>query len=164
MSVLVRQSLALLSLLVLAAGCSSGASEGDIAFETVFSPSTDASVWTATGEAIDDGLLCPSAAGILEGFEDEDGVARTEDDFASLVGTGEPFVSVSVDSMTCDDGSGDFTLRFINEVDPSRPEGTQIVASTWTITGGSGYDTTSGEGTAEESTTAFMGTGTITKE
>ena len=100
----------------------------------------------------------------FDGFEDEDGVARTEDDFASLVGTGEPFVSVSVDSMTCDDGSGDFTLRFINEVDPSRPEGTQIVASTWTITGGSGYDTTSGEGTAEESATAFMGTGTITKE
>ena len=164
MSVLARQSLAVLSLLVLAAACSSGPEAGDITFESVFSPSTEESVWTATGAAIDDGLLCPSATGVLLGFEDEDGAARTEDDLGSLFGAGEPFVSVSVDSMTCDDGSGAFTLRFINEVDPSRSDATPIVSSTWTITGGSGYETTTGEGTAEESPTAFQGTGTITKE
>jgi hypothetical protein len=66
--------------------------------------------------------------------------------------------------MTCDDGSGEFTLRFINEVDPSKSDGTPTTASTWIITGGSGYDTTTGEGNAEESGTAFQGTGTITRE
>ena len=164
MSVLARQSLALLSLFVLATGCSSGSDAGDIAFESVFSPSTEASVWTATGEAIDDGLLCAAATGVLEGFEDEDGGARTEDDLGSLFGAGEPFVSVSVDSMTCDDGSGEFTLRIINEVDPSKLDGTPILGSSWIITGGSGYDTTTGEGSAEESGTGLQGTGTLTRE
>ena len=164
MSVLARQSLALLSLFVLATGCASGSDAGDIAVDSGFCPSTEASVWTATGEAIDDGLLCAAATGVLEGFEDEDGGARTEDDLGSLFGAGEPFVSVSVDSMTCDDGSGEFTLRIINEVDPSKLDGTPILGSSWIITGGSGYDTTTGEGSAEESGTGLQGTGTLTRE
>jgi hypothetical protein len=161
-----RRLAPLLSLLLVVVGCSSGSGSGDIAFEHVRA-FEGTSVWTATGEAIDDGLFCPAATGVLEGFEHEDGVAWTEDDSRSLFGGGEPFTIVSVESMTCDDGSGEFTLNFIDEVDPSEvPE--RDTKRTWTITGGSGYDTTSGEGdhefSAPDEDLFFNGTGTIAKD
>lgn len=166
---MLRRPLTLLSLLLLVAACSSSADSGDIAFEHRFDMPTETSVWTATGEAIDDGLLCPAATGILQGFETEDGEVRTPPDIGALYDAGEPFVNVSVELMTCDDGTGDFTLRFFNELDPSITDGPPVVAATWTITGGSGSDTTNGEGDSElpqddGTSSVYMGTGSITKE
>lgn len=167
---MLRRSVALLaSLLLLAAGCSSSSDSGEITFEHVFDMSTETSVWTATGEAIDSELLCREATGVVQGFEDEDGAVRMPEQIGALYETGEPFVNVSVESMTCDDGSGAFVLRFINEIDPAIVDGVPVVASTWTITGGSGYDTTEGSGDngipqEDGGMSTQNGTGTITKQ
>ena len=55
-------------------------------------------------------------------------------------------MSVDAEQMECDDGSGNFTLRLINEVDPMKSDRHGIVATTWTITGGTGYDDVHGSG------------------
>ena len=162
-----RRFVILLSLLLLVVGCSSGSDSGDIGFTHVFDMPTETSVWTATGEAIDNDLLCPAATGVIEGFEDEDGEVRRPEEIGALYEAGEPFVNVSVELLTCDDGSGDFTLRFINELDPAISDGPPVVASTWTITGGTGYDTTEGDGDSDlpeqqGPTSAQSATGTIT--
>lgn len=164
-----RRFMILLSLLLLIVGCSSGSDSGDIAFEHVLDMPTGISVWTATGEAVDIDLLCSAAAGVLEGFEDENGAVRMPEDTGALFEAGEPFVNVSVELLTCDDGSGDFTLRFISELDPTISDGEPVTDVTWTITGGSGYDTTSGEGDsdlphADGVSFFYNGTGTITKD
>jgi len=63
--------------------------------------------------------------------------------------------------MTCDDGSGEFTLREISSIP---------IDTTWTITGGAGYDSTSGEGDIERpldppsDLLVWSGTGTITRD
>jgi hypothetical protein len=150
--------------------CSDSSDEvGSIAFEDVFDQPSETSAWTASGEAIDNGLLCPAATGTLEGFEGENGEARGPDEIGELYEAGELFVNVSVELMTCDDGSGEFTLRLINEIDPAISDGVPVVASTWTITGGSGYDSTAGDGDSElpqedGASSAIKGTGIITRQ
>ena len=124
------------------------------------------SVWTATGEAIDNDLLCSAATGVLEGFEDEDGVTRTSEEYDALPRREEPYAFVTVELMTCDDGSGEFTLRSFNEIDRKSDREDD---RTWTITGVSGYDTTYGDGGVNEVSEAgndFIsnGTGAITKD
>ena len=165
---MLRRSVILLTLL-LVAGCTSGGDSGDIAFTHAFDMPTETSVWAATGEAIDNDLLCSAATGMLQGFESEDGTSRMPEDIGSLYEAGDPFVNVAVESMTCDDGSGEFTIRLINEIDPTITGGVPVTASSWTITGGSGYDNTAGEGdnelpTEEGSTSVVEGTGTITSD
>ena len=167
--VVMRRLVLLLSLLLVVVGCSSGSDSGVIAFEHVFDMATEASVWTATGEAIDNDLFCSAATGFIQGFEGEDGAIRMPGEAASLFEAGEPFMNVSVESMTCDDGSGEFTLRFFNEIDPSISDRQPVSGVTWTITGGSGYDTTFGEGDsgipyADDDRFFFNGTGTIAKD
>jgi hypothetical protein len=144
--VLMRRFMILLSLLLLVVGCSPGSDSADIAFNHGFDRSTEISWWTATGEAIDNDLLCSKATGVLEGFEDEDGAVRQPEEIGALHEAGEPFVNVSVELLTCDDGSGEFTLRFNNQLDPAISNSPPVVASTWTITGGTGYVTTEGAG------------------
>jgi hypothetical protein len=70
--------------------------------------------------------------------------------------------------MTCDDGSGEFTLRFINDLDPTITDGEPVVSATWTITGATGLDNTDGDGDSGPPDPAsqgfvYTGTGTITK-
>ena len=154
-----RRFMILLSLLLLVVGCSSGSVSGDIAFEHSLDMTTGTSVWTATGEAIDNDLFCSVATGVLKGFEDEDGAIRMPEDIEALFEAGEPFVNVSVESMSCDDAYADFELRFIDEIDPSISDGDRVAGVTWTITGGIGYETTSGEGDSF----FWDGNGTITK-
>ena len=140
---------------------------GPIVFEHVLDMPTGTSVWTATGEAVDNDLFCSAATGVLEGFEDEDGATRMPEDIEALFEAGEPFVNVSVESMSCEDAYADFELRFINEIDPSISDGEPVTGVTWTITGGIGYETTSGEGDneiphADGDSFFYNGTGTIT--
>ncbi|MFC2153810.1 hypothetical protein ACFLQ7_04185 [Actinomycetota bacterium] len=142
---------------------------GDIAFEHTLDMPSGTSAWTATGEAIDNDLFCSAATGVLEGFEDEDGAPRVPGDIEALFEAGEPFVNVSVESMSCEDAYADFELRFINEIDPSITDREPVTKVTWTITGGPGYDTTSGRGDNEIPQTdgdsfVYHGTGTITKD
>jgi len=147
---MLRRSVTLfVSLLLLLVGCSSGSDSGDIAFEHAFDMPTETSVWSATGDAIGNDLLCSAATGVIQGFEDQEGAVQTPDQIVALYEAGEPFVNVSVESMTCEDGSGTFTLRVINTIDPTISDGVPVTASRWTISGGSGYDTTEGDGEAE---------------
>ena len=127
--VVMRRFLLLLSL-ALVAGCSSGSDSGDISFEHVFDMPTVISVWTASGEAVDNDMLCSGAPGTSVGFEDEDGAVRMPQDIGALYDAGEPFVNVSVETLTCDDGSGEFTLRLINELDPAISDGPPVAANT----------------------------------
>ena len=164
-----RPATLLASLLLLAVGCSSSSESGEITFEHVFDVPTETSAWSATGEAIDDELLCPEATGIIQGFEDEDGAVQRPEEIGAFYEAGEPFVNVSVEFMTCNDGSGTFTLRIINEIDPAITEGVPVVESTWSITGGSGYDTIEGIGDndlpqEDGGKSTQIGTGTITKQ
>jgi hypothetical protein len=152
-----RRFMILLSLLLLVVGCSSGSVSGDIAFVHSLDTITGTSDWTATGEAIDNDLICSVATGEPKGFEDENGATRTLEDIKALFESGEPFVNVSVESMNCEDAYADFELRFINHIDPSIDDGG--IGTTWTITGGVGYETTSGEGPSF----FYDGNGTITK-
>ena len=141
-----RPARLLLGLLVLTAACSSGSESGDIAFDYTFDLSTASGVWVARGEAVDNGSLCSRATTIGGDFEDENGNIRTFEELDALNQGSEAFVSVDAEHMMCDDGSGDFTLRLINEVDPTNPDRHGIVATTWSITGGTGYADVQGDG------------------
>ena len=79
---------------------------------------------------VDNDLLCAGATGTLKGFEDEDGAVRMPEAIGSLYEAGEPFVNVSVETLTCDDGSGEFRLRLINELDPAISDGPPVAANT----------------------------------
>ena len=134
-------------LLVVLGGCSSNSLSGPIEFVHTFDRPSETSTWAANGEAIDIGLLCQSATGFLPSFEDENGNVRTLEELEELNQGSVPFVSVSVEQMACNDGSGNFTLRFINQVDPTTAEG--IVGVTWAIDGGAEYDDMAGSGSSE---------------
>jgi hypothetical protein len=76
-------------------------------------------------------------------------------------------VNVSVELMTRDDGSGAFTHRFINDLDPTITDGEPVAAATWTITGGSELDATGRDGDSRppepsRQVSIYNGTGTIT--
>ena len=158
-STLLRRVLMWLTVAVVIASCSFGSESVDVAFEQVLDGSTGTSVWSASGEAIDTGLLCPTATGVFGGFEDEDGNPGTAQEFGTLFGRSDRLVIVGVHLMTCVDGSGEFTLRVINVVEPS-------FEAAWTITGGSGFDNLEGDGEGELSAAAeegfaFKAAGTI---
>jgi hypothetical protein len=158
-STLLRRVLMWLTVAVVIASCSFGSESVDVAFEQVLDGSTGTSVWSASGEAIDTGLLCPTATSVFGGFEDEDGNPRTAQEFGTLWGRTDRLVTVGVHLMTCVDGSGEFTLRIINVVEPS-------LERAWTITGGSGYDNLEGDGEGELSAASeegftFKAAGTI---
>ena len=158
-----RSALFCLVLAALTACTPSDTSEA-VEFVHTFDGPTETSTWTATGEAIDNGYLCPEATGFLEGFEDENGNARTSEEVAALNAGAEPFVIVSVESQVCDDDSGNFALRFIDQIDPTTASG--IVSTTWTVVGGAEYDSTEGSGDTvppepEGSTSVRTASGTL---
>ena len=133
--------LALLSLLLLVVGCSSGSDSGDISFghvtRRVGQPEDDRV--DGHREAIDNDLFCPAANGTFERYEDEDGATRTSEEIQALIRAEEPIRACLVD--------GHVTMV----LESSRSGSTPYLNSdwTWTITGGAGYDSTSGEGGIE---------------
>ena len=141
---------------VVASGCSAGGESAEISFEQSFSGPTQVSVFTATGEAIDEGFICAAATGIFVGNENEEGNALTDAENDAFYAGSERFVAVTVEEMTCDDGSGEFTFRVYTEIDPTDPDYAPD-GTTWTITGGRGYEATTGEGAS--SLPEFVGDG-----
>jgi hypothetical protein len=140
---------ALLGSAIWLAGCASdggnGTGNAPIEFEQTLTRPAQTTAFLASGKAIDDGRLCPRASGFYVGNEDGEGNELTEVASDALFSGSEPFVTVGVDAMTCDDGSGEFELRIWNEIDPSDPDFVPD-GTTWTITGGAGYETLRGEG------------------
>ena len=162
-----RAMVLLVALAMGLAACSSDSESGDIAFEYTFDMSTEAGIWIASGEAIDNGLICSHATAVSGEFEDEDGNVRTFEELDVLNQGSEPFVSIDAEQMQCDDGSGSFTLRLINAVDPAVEESHGVVGTTWTITGGTGYDDLTGDGDSDlpqfrDVEMALTGSGSIT--
>ena len=165
---MVHRSLVLLfALAVGLAACSSDSESSDIAFEYTFDMSSETGAWIASGEAIDNGLICSQATAVGGEFEDENGNIRTFEQLDALNQGSEPFVSVDAELMQCDDGTGSFTLRLINEVDPAVEESHGIVGTTWTITGGTGYEDLEGDGGSDlpqfqDVQMALTGSGSVT--
>jgi hypothetical protein len=156
-----------LTLVMVLTACSSASESGDVAFEYTFDMSTETGVWVASGEAIDNELICSQATAVGGEFEDENGNVRTFEELDALNQGSEPFVSVDAEEMECDDGSGSFTLRLINDVDLTVEEAHGIVGTTWTITGETGYDGLEGEGDSappefEGVEMALTGSGSVT--
>ena len=152
-------------LLVGAAGCSSSVMSGPIEFVHTFDGPSETSVWVATGEAIDEGLLCPSATGLLDALEDENGNVRTPEELDELRRGSTAFVSVAVEDMVCDDSSGNFALRITSQIDPDSAGG--VDSTTWSIVGGAEYGGITGSGDTgslqvQGGTTVLTGAGTMT--
>ena len=166
-----RRSVVWLGLVVLvAAACSSDSPDSaSISFEQSFDGPTQVSLFAATGEAIDEGLICPGATGTFVGNEDADGNALSEAENAALYNGSERFVAVTVEEMTCDDGSGDFVFRVFTEIDPTDPDYAPENAE-WTITGVTGYASTEGEGETslpeirDDGLFVWTGSGTINRQ
>ena len=133
---------------LLVAACSSSA-DSDVSFEYTFDLPTELGAWVATGAAVDEGLVCPQATTVSGEFEDENGEIRTFEELNALNQGTEPFISVDAEQMRCDDGSGEFTLRLINEVDPTVTDNHGVIDVTWTITGGTGYEDLEGDGESD---------------
>lgn len=130
------------------AGCSSS-SDADVSFDYTFDLPSEVGAWAASGAAVDEGLVCPEAATVSGQFEDENGEIRTFEELDALNQGTEPFISVDAELMRCYDGSGEFTLRLINEVDPTSSANHGIIGVTWTITGGTGYESLEGDGESD---------------
>ena len=151
-----------------ACGGASGGStstEADVAaisFEQSFDGPTQVSKFAASGQAVDEGLICAEATGAFVGNEDADGNTLTEEENAALYRGSERFVAVTVEEMTCDDGSREFVFRVFTEIDPADPD--YAPANTeWTITGTS----TQGQGESslpeirDDGLFVWTGSGTI---
>jgi len=104
--------------------------------------------FTASGEAVDEGVICDAGQGMIAQIVDAD------------TGQGPPFPddleNLLVDwAFTCDDGSGQFTLQLtqLAHDDPGTTEGRPVgevidEGATWeALSGTGGYAALSGEGT-----------------
>lgn len=158
---------AALTVALLMVGCSSSSDNtGSVSFEQSFNGPTQTSLFAATGEAVDQQLICPAATGLFVANEDADGKALTDAENDALYRGSEPFVAVTVEEMACDDGSGEFVFRVFTEIDPTDPDYAPEEVE-WTITGASGYEETSGEGQSslpeirDDGIFVWTGSGTI---
>lgn len=152
-------------------GCST---EGDLAVEIVPNADFEAGVFTftATGEAVDEGLMCDSGDWIFLGNETVDGDPMPDSMIGELIEAGEDFEMVSVGEFDCADGSGSIVIPEQSIVDPSDPTGAEPgqVVGTWEVRSGSingdplegGGDTIS-EGNFQESGKQGVRVGTLTK-
>lgn len=103
-------------MLLAVAGCSGGDPDTSIQFDGEFRPSQP---WTATGELVDAGAMCPGGFRRLVGWFDADGMPLSADDFFTLVDeaatiaeTGGRFETdlLNEQEWICADGSGSFTM------------------------------------------------------
>lgn len=99
----------------------------------------DAYTFTATGDAVDEGLMCGSGDWIWIGNETVDGDPMSNQDIAGLVDAGEPFEMVSVNEFVCSDGSGSITVADRGTVDPANPSFSEPGTTTgsWVVRSGS---------------------------
>ena len=144
-----RRLALVLLLLVLVAGCSSGESgDLDLAFENSFDFNTQIGEYVFSGEAVDEGVVCPTATGEPAGIEDPEGNPLTFNEVGSMItAASEEFTAVFVDELECVDGSGGMTMRHHNAYTPEGGE--MVMTATWDMIGTGGHDGLTGEGDAE---------------
>lgn len=129
---------ALAGLLALGA-CSSDDEAGDaLGLELVTAADFDAEVYTfdASGESVEEGLMCSAGAWIWHGNETPGGDVFTDEALAGLWDAGEPFEMVVVNEYECEDGSGSIVVAEQSTVDPAAPEQSGEVVGSWTVRSG----------------------------
>jgi hypothetical protein len=130
----------LLTGLLLLAGCSTG---GDLAVEIVPNADFEGDVYTftATGDAVNDGIFCDSGGWIWLGNETVDGDPMPNSMIEELVSAGADFEMVVVNQFECADGSGSVVVEELSTVNASNPAGSAedagTVVGTWEVRSGS---------------------------
>lgn len=108
---------------------------------------------TVTGQAVDEGVVCPAAMFEELRYEDADGKVLNDDETAQAMQiemeTGEMVIAVQYVQWTCSDGSGSFTTATRSKI-PLRDMDFEGVneAADWEVDGGTGdYENLTGSGT-----------------
>lgn len=128
-------------LVVLVAGCGGDASGGlDVEIIPQADFGTDTYTFTASGEAVDEGLMCDSGTWSWLGNETVDGEEMPNSMIDELVRAGEDFEMVVVNEFDCEDGSGSIVVAGRSTVDASNPgyagePGSTV--GTWVVRSGS---------------------------
>ena len=140
--------LALVIVFAIAACSSDEPQELGVLFEGSFHSGTSERTWSASGPAVDEGMICAEATGAGETrFETPDGEDLTAAEVGVANDRTDPFSYVSIGEFICVDGSGGFTTRTLTEAtNPAAFES----AGTWELVGGEGYEDITGEGTLDE--------------
>lgn len=134
-------------------GCSSGDSISIEVFPfegAAYGTSPSQTPFRASGEAVDDAVVCQSGMEIFDHFESPEGEIINGEELGELIeaaiaaeGVIDLFV---VDEFVCDDGSGTFTMKTHTWRDYAKAE-VQEDNRSWEIEGGTGdYAALSGSG------------------
>lgn len=145
-----------------ACGSDDGAEEFD--FDLMPSGDFDAEIYTfeASGDAVEEGLMCAEGDWLWVGNETTDGEVMTDQMLDDLSEAGEPWEMVTVNEFACDDGSGSIVVanRHTVDLDDLR---TGEVIGTWTVRSGevdgtviTGNGDVIREGRVEASLTGFL--------
>jgi hypothetical protein len=151
--------LAVALLLVAPVGCStddSMAVEIAITYPNVEYSQPVPTLFSASGVAVDEGIVCESGTMEVDHLESPEGVTITSEEGGALNEAARAdegvMDSYRVQEFVCDDGSGTFTMRVHSRVDFAKPESEQDIP-TWEIENGTGdYAALSGSG---DTTTEF---------
>ena len=134
------------------AGCSE--EQEPLAVELVHTQEHGLIPFTATGSAADEAAICSRGTTEIDHLESVDGEAITDEDWADMFDTAMAEGGIAemnvLQEYICEDGSGNFTMRFLNRFDFAtfEFEGQQNVGS-WEIEEGTGeYVDLSGSGDA----------------
>ena len=144
--------LAVVALVVLV-GCSS---DDSMAVEvTIVYPGYEFSqpvptLFSASGVAVDEGVVCESGTMEVDHFESPEGVTITSEEGGALHeaarADGGVMDSYAVQEFVCDDGSGTFLMKLYSRVDFAKP-GAEQDTPTWEVENGTGdYASLSGSG------------------
>jgi hypothetical protein len=151
----------------LVASCSSTESELSVEIVDTVRPDQSGATFTASGEAVEEGVVCAAGESLWLGNLAVDGEPLSDEAMNELYTSGDAYSIVVQHEYVCDDGSGSFMLDATPVIDPSLEE-TQdapVASSSWVITGGTGpYESLTGSGDvtqeslSDRMTTAMVGT------
>ena len=118
--------------------CSSDDEAKDLSVEIATTADFDAEVYTfeASGESVDEGLMCSAGAWIWQGNETPDGEVLTDMALGELWEVGEPFEMVVVNEYQCDDAAGSIVVAEQSTLDPADPDKAGEVIGSWTVRSG----------------------------
>ena len=135
------------AIVMVAAGCSSGSGGLPVEISTVSDSDSPEMSFTASGEAVDQGVLCASGTGEWTGNRTIDGDPLSDEAMAELFDGGEVYTIIVGHEYVCADGSGTFVVDTYPEIDPSLDQDVPVTSVDWEITGGTGdYASLTGSG------------------
>ena len=137
---------------MVAAACSSGSGDLPVQISAVSDSDSPELSFTASGEAVDKGVLCASGTGEWTGNRTLDGDPLSDEAMGELFNGGEVYTIVVGHEYVCADGSGTFVLDTYPVIDPSLDQDVPVTSVDWGITGGTGdyASLTGGGGTPDD--------------